>query len=309
MNRHPKFPKTVAAAALLLAEHFGLAVFPAPPGTKRSYKSMKYCGGRRWGATNDPAQVARDWRRWPRANLGLPCGPENGIFVVECDTKAGHGVDGVKSLRALERKHGRLPKTLVAISPAGSLHYYFRWPADPKILIRNSASKIAPGVDVRGARGMVLAPPSIKPGVGVYRYLNWGTPCAEAPAWLLRLVAVKKTRRRKPASGKPVDSANVDLIAAALNVIPAESYQIWFEVGCALSFELGDAGFALFDAWSATSRKYEAKQCAAKWRECAKIFTYTIGTIIHHANAESPGWRVIYETRRLVATCSLRTPK
>ena len=47
---------------------------------------------------------------------------------------------------------------------------------------------VAPGVDVRGEGGMVLAPPSVKEGVGRYRFLNWGTAGAYAPEWLLELV-------------------------------------------------------------------------------------------------------------------------
>jgi Bifunctional DNA primase/polymerase, N-terminal/Primase C terminal 2 (PriCT-2) len=309
-SQQQKYPKSIAAAALLLAEEFGLVVFPAPPKTKRSYKSMRFCGGRRWGATNDPAKVARDWRRWPRANLGLPTGPENGIFVVEADTKAGHNVDGIKSLRALEREHGRLPKTLIAISPSGSLHYYFKWPSNSKIVIHNSASKIGAGVDVRGLNGMVLAPPSVKPGVGTYRFLNWGTPSAEAPAWLLKLVADKPRRRRGQQQtttknhfeqyGEP----DMDLVIAALNVIPAEDYQVWFEVGSGLANDIGDTAFTLFDAWSATSRKYKPHECRAKWRECTRVRAYHIGTIFHHANEEMPGWRAAYEAKRITAAYS-----
>jgi putative DNA primase/helicase len=82
-------------------------------------------------------------------------------------------------------------------------------------------------------------------------------------------------------------------------------YIIWFEVGCALHSELGDEGFALFDAWSQASPTYNAAQCAAKWRdECAKIHGYTIATILHYANEANSGWRSVYEARRLAATSS-----
>ena len=60
-------------------------------------------------------------------------------------------------------------------------------------------------------------------------------------------------------------------------------YTVWFEIGCALHFELGDEGFAIFDAWSRVSPTYNAARCAAKWRECAKINTFRIGTIFHYA--------------------------
>jgi hypothetical protein len=275
--------KSCLEAALSYVAQFGWVVFPVPPGTKKSYKSGKHSNGQRWGASNKPSVIERDFRHWPKANLGIPTGAENGFWVLEADTPKGHGVDGMASLRQLERRHGRLPKTLMAISPSGSLHYYFRWPK--RGVICNSASKIAPGVDVRGEGGMVLAPPSVKNGV-LYRFLNWGTRGADAPPWLLKLVV------HKPAgngSKMPViDSADADLIEAALEVIPAEDYQTWFEVGCALNFELGDAGFKVFDAWSATSSKYDENECAVKWTECAKIFTYSVGTIIHYANEADP---------------------
>ena len=119
-------PDKVLDAALFYVALFDWVVFPVPPGTKKSYKSAKYSGGRRWGATNDPSIIERDFRRWPRANIGIPTGLENGFWVLEADTKKGHAVDGIASLRALERKYGRLPKTLMAISPSGSLHLLFQ---------------------------------------------------------------------------------------------------------------------------------------------------------------------------------------
>ena len=303
-------PDKVPEAALFYGELFGWVVFLVPPGTKRSYKSAKYSGGRRWGATNDPSIIERDFRRWPRANLGIPTGLENGFWVLEADTKEGHAVDGIASLRALERKYGRLPKTLMAISPSGSLHYYFRWPKRGLVVV-NSASKVAPGVDVRGEGGMVLAPPSVKKGVGVYKWLNWGTRGADAPKWLLDLVVRKprpvasSTKNTKPNAWQWNDDADIDLIMAALRVTPSDNYQVWFENGCALHFELGDAGFEIFRAWSATSTKYNAAECIAKWRECTKIFTFKLGTILHHANEESRLWRGVYEAGRLAETYSL----
>jgi Bifunctional DNA primase/polymerase, N-terminal len=122
------------------------------------------------GATSDAAQIKRDWARWPDANIGIATGPESGFWVVEADTLEGHDVDGVASLKQLEAEHGALPETLTAESPSGSQRRYFKWRAG--VTIQNSASKIAPGVDVRGDGGMVIAPPSVKPGKGAYRWLN-----------------------------------------------------------------------------------------------------------------------------------------
>jgi putative DNA primase/helicase len=162
----------------------GWDIFPADlrNGAKKSYKSGKHSNGRNWGMTCDPVEARGNFKRWPKAGIGIPTGEVNQIFVVECDTKAGHSnleQDGAQSLAALEEKHGKLPETLMAISPSGSVHRYFKYPGRK---VRSSSSSIAVGVDVKGDGGMVVAPPSQRHD-GVYRWLNWETPIAEATPW------------------------------------------------------------------------------------------------------------------------------
>jgi Bifunctional DNA primase/polymerase, N-terminal len=98
----------------------GRYVFPAPPGEKKSHKKAEHSGGAKWGMTRDPEEIPRDFARWPNANVGLPAGEANGFFVVDVDTKEGHDVDGIASLRQLVAEHGKLPATLTAESPSGS---------------------------------------------------------------------------------------------------------------------------------------------------------------------------------------------
>src|SRR5262249_40265744 len=149
----------ILEAALVYADERHWHVFPAPPGKKRSYYAGDRSNGKRWGATNSALQIRKYWDEHPEANVGIACG-ESGIFVVEADTLKGHDVDGLASLQALIAKHGALPDTLMAESPSGSLHYYLKPPKE-KVWCSNSA--IAPGVDVKGDGGMVIAPPSVKP--------------------------------------------------------------------------------------------------------------------------------------------------
>src|SRR5690242_6935786 len=176
--------------ALAYAAH-GWAVFPVPPGTKRSHKSAEHSDGRAWGMTREAAEIRADFTRWPDAGIGIPTGAINGIIVVETDTVAGHGIDGSNSLAQLENKRGALPDTLQAISPSGSVHRYFKHPGTV-IKIKSSASEIGRGIDIRGDGGMVIAPPTVRPGVGVYRWIN-RNPIAEPPAWL-----IEQTRDRQP---------------------------------------------------------------------------------------------------------------
>jgi hypothetical protein len=169
-----------------LGEH-GLHVFPAPPGAKCSYKSALRSGGRRWGATRDADEIRKDFTRWPYARIGISTGIENSIVVIETDTVEGHGVDGAAALAQLEATYGPLPETLQAISPSDSVHRYFQHPG---IKIKNSASALGPGIDVRGDGGMVIAPPSVNPDGGAYRWLNRG-PMAAMPEWLVELTRDK----------------------------------------------------------------------------------------------------------------------
>jgi hypothetical protein len=100
----------ILEAALAYAAH-GWEVFPVPPGTKKSYLSSKFNGNDKWGKTTDPALIRQYWMRWPNANVAIVTGMKSGIWVMEADTAAGHGVDGIASLRKLEAEHGRLPNT------------------------------------------------------------------------------------------------------------------------------------------------------------------------------------------------------
>jgi hypothetical protein len=192
----PPFDSTASSAVTVLraaasdyAVRFDWSVFPAPPGTKKSYKAGKQNGGARWGATRDLAEIERDWNRWPDANVAVPTDAANGVWVFEADTREGHPQlgeqDGLATLAALEREYGPLPETLMAESPSGSLHRYFRHPKDHPIPLITGWRH---GIDIKGEGGMVLAPPSRRKDDKAYRWVHWGVPIAEAPQWLLGLL-------------------------------------------------------------------------------------------------------------------------
>lgn len=147
----------------------------------------------------DHATAAEDritmvwWRSWlqepadgsdrndwcPLANVGIVTGRASGIFVVDIDPVNG----GDDTLRRLEQHHGELPLTRIHSTGSGGTHYFFRYPAE--ITVRNSKSLLGRGIDIRGDRGFVVAPPSIS-GVGSYE-INpaHDRVVAEAPFWLL----------------------------------------------------------------------------------------------------------------------------
>jgi hypothetical protein len=283
-------PETFLAAALRYATERGWAIFPAPRGEKKSHKSAKFSDGRRWGATADPNQIRRDFNRWPKANIGIPTGAVNRIFVVEADTPLGHNVDGISALTSLELQHGKLPATLMAESPTGSLHRYFNHPGDVKIVSR----ALVPGVDVKGDGGMVIAPPSIRSD-GAYRWAN-NLPIADAPRWLLDLVTQEEVEERGFGDELTADSILVD---AALEVIPNDDidWDEWNKIGMAIYAATNGGGFATFDAWSQKSKKYNAKDTKNKWHAYHRSPPKRIGcgTLFFLAEQASPGWRDAYD--------------
>ncbi|NDB70766.1 MAG: hypothetical protein EB015_22710, partial [Methylocystaceae bacterium] len=82
---------------------------------------------------------------------------ETDLVVVDIDNHDG-GANGVKSFAALAKMNGGIPKTCPVVrTPNNGFHVYYSQPLNGE-RIRNSASKIAPGVDVRGDGGYILAP-------------------------------------------------------------------------------------------------------------------------------------------------------
>jgi hypothetical protein len=184
--------------ALALAKR-GLYVFPCLPRAKAPATAHGVKD-----ASVDLDLIAQWWQREPKANIGIATGERSHIFVLDCDNgnvddpaanlrrieaRPGElppdadGERGDAALAKLEKQHGELPPTVEAITARGR-HLYFEWP--DKQVIRNSAGKIGPGLDIRGQNGYVLAPPSIHPSGGTYTWSVDGVnSLAPAPAWLL----------------------------------------------------------------------------------------------------------------------------
>lgn len=167
----------LASAAFRLALR-GMAVFPLAPGSKVPVAGTHGCRD----ASSD-ADVARvRWAKTPNANVAIATGARSNCWVLDID-----GAEGRTSLDRIEAEHGKIPLTVSAETPGNGLHLYWRWHGDgPEI--RNSAGRVAPHIDVRGEGGSIVAPPSIHPNGGRYRWARNGAQgIADAPDWLVKL--------------------------------------------------------------------------------------------------------------------------
>jgi hypothetical protein len=131
-------------------------------------------------ATTNPSQVRVWWTRWPSANIGIPTGSASGLAVVDVDPR--HGGD--EGLASLVTKNGPIPETPESLTGGGGRHLLF----SHRQGFRNSANRLAQGVDTRGEGGYIVAPPSVH--VSGRRYAWEGSsdpaemPLAELPDWL-----------------------------------------------------------------------------------------------------------------------------
>lgn len=163
----------------------GWYVFPCKPKDKHPMTEHGLLD-----ATKQKTQIAEWWKRTPNANIGIRTGQESGIFVLDID----FGNGGDESLKRLEEKHGALPKTIINRTGGGGRHFVFAYPKGIDLTI--SQGKVARGIDTRGNRGYIVAPPSIHDKTGAM-YL-WdkdnapsNTPLAPLPEWIIESLLIK----------------------------------------------------------------------------------------------------------------------
>jgi hypothetical protein len=175
------------------------------------------------GATRDPVEVEKLWRKWPNAGIGLATGP-SGLIVFDLD-----GPKGVEAFRTLLNPrgvgevagadNGTCHLSTARARTARGMHVFFRGQSPT---FSNSESKL----DVRSVGGYVVLAPSphvsghvykweVEPwpaetagcGIDVIEPWNVSDPIAECPAPLLAYASAGGGKRRA-AGGQGVGGMN-----------------------------------------------------------------------------------------------------
>jgi hypothetical protein len=144
-------------------------------------------------ATRDPGQLARWWRRWPRANIGLVTGELADVLDID-------GPAGWAALRRLAADHDlRLDGPLAETGSGWHLYLALTGSANRAGLLEQ--------VDWRGRGGYVVAPPSRHASGRLYR---WRRPLTATlppvPAPLHSLLGPARAHPPVPASVARVQS-------------------------------------------------------------------------------------------------------
>lgn len=158
--------KEVLLEAALRYAAMGFLVFPCLSGQKVPATAHGVKDG-----TTDVERIKSWWQSSPY-NVGVCTGPESGIFVIDVDPRNGGAyampADGFPTVH----------------TGGGGQHHYYRWPAG----VSKMRPTLSTGVDVKGAGGYVIAPPSVTENVYVWLRDDYSIP--EAPSDVLARIAI-----------------------------------------------------------------------------------------------------------------------
>ena len=129
----------------------GWHIFPLKPMEKVPFSSTSGCND----ASTDIDTIAAWWTRWPDANIGLRCGVESGVSVIDIDVK-----DGKNGFASCDKALKKLPDTVKQTTPSGGAHYICTATDPPP-----NKNQFLDGVDIRGQNYyIVLAPSTLEDG-------------------------------------------------------------------------------------------------------------------------------------------------
>ena len=189
------------AHAVMVAEQLGAPVFPVLvyPDPKEPGKMKKQPLEKGWqnsGAVIHSEAIERLFNQHPQAtHIGLQTGETSRILAIDLDGEP--GLDWWRANAEL------LPPTRTQRTQrSGGKHLLYRMPAGCKL--RNSASKIAPGVDIRAGGGFIVDWSA--------KYPPDSDEIADAPAGLIEFLELAAARA--PSSAAHKHSSGVHKIGA-----------------------------------------------------------------------------------------------
>ena len=102
-------------------------------------------------STTDLDTIRRWWQRWPTANIGIDCG-KSGLLILDADTYK-EQYTGEKFLSSADEQ------TITTLTGGGGVHLWYKMPEGKAW--GNHTKGLPAGIDIRGAGGYIVAPPSL----------------------------------------------------------------------------------------------------------------------------------------------------
>ncbi len=170
-------------------------------------------------ATTSAPVLRAFWQHSPLANVGMATGIASGVTVLDVDGDKG----GYETLARLEGEHSQIAHTQRVVTASGE-HIYLKYPV---VHLRNTASVLGPGLDVRCCGGYVVTVGAVHWTGVPYQWREGhdpnSAPIADCPTWMLELLI------EKPVAPRPVSrpytrsaSSNVRYVERAVESELAE---------------------------------------------------------------------------------------
>ncbi len=279
----PSATNYVAQVGALLRDR-GYPFLPIQPGTKKP----GVCSLGNWHdypdwsrhCERETTEIEVDlWGNWPGAGVGIAAGRVIGIDIDVLDADIAAKIEGLAKQMLGETtavRIGRAPKRLLvyrAVQPFAG----FKYP--PIEVLGQGQQFIAYGIhpDTRKPYDWPVdtladLPLSDLPAITEAQAREFAQ---EAYALIPQSLRPKSLCAGHRAAGEcanlPEQRGTYAAVADALTCIanPDLDYNSWVRIGMAIKGALGDAGWPLFEAWSASSQKHEPKTTAKAWRSFA----------------------------------------
>lgn len=134
----------------------------------QAHKKGKHPRLRKWQkkATTNPSQIRKWWTVWPDANIGIVCGKESNLLVIDVDFNNG----GEKSLKQAFVTYPDLEVAFntYSVKTGAGRHFYYQY--EEGIRNSNGTTTLGKGIDIRAESGYVVAPPSNHVSGNLYEY-------------------------------------------------------------------------------------------------------------------------------------------
>ena len=260
----------------------GYPILPLQPHSKKPgrYRLGEWQDYPKWSrhCERDTTENEVDiWADWPEAGIGIAAGKVIGIDIdVQSSDALAHEIEALAKQMLGETpaiRIGKAPKRLLvyrAAEPFRGFKYPpievlgqnqqfvgfaihpetgqpYDWPVDS---LADIDLKSLPSITEAQARSFAEA---------AYQLI----PVDERP----KTLAIEQTASSHAAGAPGEQRGTLEAIEAALSHIPNDDldYDSWIRIGLAIKGALGEVGWPLFEAWSATSQKHHPQTTARSW--------------------------------------------
>jgi len=156
-------------------------------------------------ATDDKTQITEWWKVKPQANIGIACGPESGIFLVDID-----GDKSVERMKVFATTRGadiNSDLNTVKSKTSRGFHLVFKW--DDRLAELKNWTKLSEDLDIKSTGGQFVAPPSAHKSGIQYEWITppWGVDPKPLPDWLFDFLKTEQAKKKQEKLKKKVEDA------------------------------------------------------------------------------------------------------